>query len=145
MKIGQRQFDVVTIGCLLTCIVAITVVGPTSSPPTNAVAMPTPRDAPAMSERAWQNLLAEVRQSARDHVNAAKAIFRRDCAEMEPPSGRHFRRRAVSEAGPDMGNETPCRSPVAVSTDLVRIDQILFAGRTLAVSGDILKLKRLLQ
>ena len=35
--------------------------------------------------------------------------------------------------------------PVAFSTDLVRIDQILFAGGTLAVSGDILKLKRLLQ
>lgn len=84
MKIGQRQFDVVTIGYLLTCIVAITVVGSTSSPPINAVAMPTPRDAPAISEQAWQNLLAEVRQSARDHANAAKAMFRRDCAEMEP-------------------------------------------------------------
>ena len=35
--------------------------------------------------------------------------------------------------------------PIAVSTGLVRIDQILFAGRTLAVGGDILKLKRLLQ
>ncbi len=88
MKIGQRQFDVVTIGYLLTCVVAITVVGPTSSPPINAVAMPTLahawRDEPALSEQAWQNLVAEVRQGARDHVNAAKAIFRRDCAEMEP-------------------------------------------------------------
>ncbi len=84
MKIGQGQLDVVTIGYLLTCIVAITVVGSTSLPPTNAVAIPTPRDAPAVSEQEWQNLLAEVRQSARDHVNAAKAIFRRDCAEMEP-------------------------------------------------------------
>ncbi len=84
MKIGQRPFDVVMIGYLLTCIVAITVVGPTSSPPINAIAMPTPRDPPAMSEQAWQNLVVEVRQSARDHVDAAKAMFRRDCAEMEP-------------------------------------------------------------
>jgi hypothetical protein len=88
VKIGQLHFGVVPTGCLITCIVAITVVAPTSSPPTDAVATLTPahawRDAPAMSEQAWQNLLAEVRQSARDHVNAAKAVFRRDCAEMEP-------------------------------------------------------------
>jgi hypothetical protein len=43
------------------------------------------------------------------------------------------------------GYATPKYSLVAISSGLVRIDQILFAGRTLAVSGDILKLKRLLQ
>ncbi len=88
MKIGQLHFGVVPTGCLITCIIAITVVAPTSSPPTDAVATPTPaharRDEPAMSEQAWQNLLAQVRESARDHVHAAKAIFGRDCAEMEP-------------------------------------------------------------
>ena len=88
MKIGQLHFGVVPAGCLITCIVAITVVAPTSSPPTDAVATPTPahawRDEPAMSEQAWQNLLAGARESAREQVNAAKAIFRQDCAEMEP-------------------------------------------------------------
>jgi hypothetical protein len=43
------------------------------------------------------------------------------------------------------GYATPKYSLVAILSGLVRIDQILFAGRTLAVSGDILKLKRLLQ
>ncbi len=88
MKIGQLYFGVVTIGGLLACIVAITVVAPTSSPPTDAVATPTPahacRDEPAMSEQVWQNLLAGARETAREQVNAAKAIFRQDCAEMEP-------------------------------------------------------------
>jgi hypothetical protein len=88
LKIGQLHFGVVPTGCLITCIVAITVVAPTSSPPTDAVATPTPahawRDEPAMNEQAWQNLLAQVRESARDHVHAAKVIFGQDCAEMEP-------------------------------------------------------------
>ena len=88
MKIGQLHFGVMLTGCLITCIVAITVVAPTSSPPTDAVATPTPayawRDEPAMSEQAWQNLLARARESTRKQVNAAKAIFRQDCAEMEP-------------------------------------------------------------
>jgi len=86
VKNGELHFGVVPTGCLITCIVAITVVAPTSSLPTDDVATLTPawRDEPAMSEQAWQNLLAGVRESTRERVNAAKVIFRQDCADMEP-------------------------------------------------------------
>lgn len=88
MKLGRLPFGAVQIGALLACIVAITVFTSTPSP-IEVGAAPTLsahdwRGKPAMSEEAWQNLLAETRESAREQVNAAQAIFRQDCAEMLP-------------------------------------------------------------